>query len=106
MRLEGVIVHSSTHAARFEAIALESLAHRLADRSIRVNCVAPGPVWTPLIATGRIAEKVEGFGSKSLWGRPAQPAELAPFDVFLAAADSRYMSGEIVAPTVLPTTTN
>jgi NAD(P)-dependent dehydrogenase (short-subunit alcohol dehydrogenase family) len=82
----------------------KSLAQLLAERGIRVNCVAPGPVWTPLIVSTRPPEKVEGFGADSLWKRPAQPAELAPSYVFLASADSRYYTGEILSPTGLPDT--
>lgn len=76
-----------------------SLAQALAERGIRVNCVAPGPVWTPLIASTRPAEKVEGFGADTHWDRPAHPAELAPAYVFLASADGRYITGETLAIT-------
>jgi NAD(P)-dependent dehydrogenase (short-subunit alcohol dehydrogenase family) len=64
-----------------------------------VNCVAPGPVWTPLNAadTGRSPSEVSTFGEKAPIGRPAQPEEVAPAYVFLASdGDSRYISGEIV----------
>jgi NAD(P)-dependent dehydrogenase (short-subunit alcohol dehydrogenase family) len=77
----------------------KSLAHALADKGIRVNCVAPGPVWTPLIPATFSGEHVEGFGKDTVWGRPAQPAEIAPSYVFLASADSRFYTGEIFAPT-------
>jgi NAD(P)-dependent dehydrogenase (short-subunit alcohol dehydrogenase family) len=83
----------------------KSLAWIVADRGIRVNCVAPGPVWTPLIVSTREEDKVERFGANTLWNRPAQPAEIAPSYVFLASADSRYYTGEILAPTGLETTT-
>jgi NAD(P)-dependent dehydrogenase (short-subunit alcohol dehydrogenase family) len=76
-----------------------SLAQAVADRGIRVNCVAPGPVWTPLIPATLEREHVGRFGADTLWGRPAQPAEIAPTYVFLAADDGRYYSGEIFAPT-------
>ncbi|MGH7475506.1 MAG: SDR family oxidoreductase [Longimicrobiales bacterium] len=76
-----------------------SLAQALAERGIRVNCVAPGPVWTPLIASTRPAQKVAEFGSDTYWERPAQPVELAPAYVFFAAADSRYCTGEVLAIT-------
>jgi NAD(P)-dependent dehydrogenase (short-subunit alcohol dehydrogenase family) len=82
-----------------------SLAQVVAERGIRVNCVAPGPVWTPLIPSTRKEEAVESFGSNSLWKRPAQPAEIAPSFVFLASADARFYTGEILAPTGLPVTT-
>jgi NAD(P)-dependent dehydrogenase (short-subunit alcohol dehydrogenase family) len=82
-----------------------SLAFKLADRGIRVNCVAPGPVWTPLIPATRAAEQVAEHGADALWKRPAQPAELAPSYVFLASADSRYYTGEVLAPTGFRTTT-
>lgn len=77
----------------------KSLAHALAERGLRVNCVAPGPVWTPLIPATFSKEHVEGFGGDTVWQRPAQPAELAPTYVFLASTDSRYYTGEIFSPT-------
>jgi NAD(P)-dependent dehydrogenase (short-subunit alcohol dehydrogenase family) len=78
----------------------KSLAKMLASRRIRVNCVAPGPVWTPLNLAdeGNPPEKVEQFGSKTPMKRPAQPEELAPAYVFLASeADSSYITGEVLA---------
>ena len=81
-----------------------SLAFSLADRGIRVNCVAPGPVWTPLIPATRSPEQVAEHGASALWKRPAQPAELAPTYVFLASTDSRYYTGEVFAPTGMQTT--
>lgn len=77
----------------------KSLADALSEKGIRVNCVAPGPVWTPLIPATFPAEKVREFGKNTIWGRPAQPAEIAPTYVFLASAESRYYTGEIFAPT-------
>ena len=77
----------------------KSLAQALADRGIRVNCVAPGPVWTPLIPATFREDHVEGFGGDTVWDRPAQPAELAPSYVFLASSDSRFYTGEIFSPT-------
>ena len=77
----------------------KSLAMSLAERGIRVNCVAPGPVWTPLIPATLEEEHVKSFGEDSFWGRPAQPAEIAPTYVFLASADSRYYTGDVFAPT-------
>jgi NAD(P)-dependent dehydrogenase (short-subunit alcohol dehydrogenase family) len=78
----------------------KSLAKMLAERGIRVNCVAPGPVWTPLnlADTGNPPEKVATFGQKTPMKRPAQPEELAPAYVFLASyADSSYITGEVLA---------
>jgi NAD(P)-dependent dehydrogenase (short-subunit alcohol dehydrogenase family) len=77
----------------------KTLSQMLLDRGIRVNCVAPGPVWTPLNAAdkGRTPEEVSKFGEGAPIGRPAQPEEVAPAYVFLASdADSRYISGEIL----------
>jgi NAD(P)-dependent dehydrogenase (short-subunit alcohol dehydrogenase family) len=76
-----------------------SLAKDVAPRGIRVNCVSPGPVWTPLIVSTRDAAKIAEFGTDTVWGRAAQPAEIAPTYVFLASGDSRYYTGEIFAPT-------
>lgn len=80
-------------------IFTKALAQELAEQGIRVNCVAPGSVWTPLIPSTLSKQYVKQFGEESLWKRPTQPAELAPFYVLLASADSRYCTGEVVAPT-------
>jgi NAD(P)-dependent dehydrogenase (short-subunit alcohol dehydrogenase family) len=77
----------------------KSLAKSVANDGIRVNCVAPGPVWTPLIPSTFPREEITDFGEDSVWGRPAQPAEIAPAFVFLASAESRYFTGEVLAPT-------
>ena len=81
-----------------------SLAQSLGEKGIRVNCVAPGPVWTPLIPATLDKEHVEEFGKDTVWGRPAQPAEIAPSYVFLASNDSGYYTGEVLAPTGSETT--
>jgi NAD(P)-dependent dehydrogenase (short-subunit alcohol dehydrogenase family) len=75
----------------------KSLAQNLIDRGIRVNCVAPGPVWTPLNPSDRPAEEVAVFGKKQPMKRPAQPEEVAPAFVFFASeADSSYITGEVL----------
>lgn len=75
------------------------LAQMLAERGIRVNCVAPGPIWTPLIPSTMPAEKVKQFGSQVPMKRPGQPKELAPIYVMLASDESSYVSGATVAVT-------
>jgi NAD(P)-dependent dehydrogenase (short-subunit alcohol dehydrogenase family) len=85
-------------------VLTQSLAKNLSEKGIRVNCVAPGPVWTPLINSTFGEEEVREFGSDSAWERPAQPAELAPAFVFLASADARYITGEVLGVTGKTTT--
>ena len=75
-----------------------SLSQSLIDRGIRVNGVAPGPIWTPLIPASFPAEKVEEFGKQVPMGRVGQPEEVAPSYVFLASSDSSYMSGQVLHP--------
>ena len=75
----------------------KSLAMNLADRKIRVNCVAPGPIWTPLQPVSKPAEEVAEHGEGTPMGRPGQPEEVAPAFVFFASdADSSYISGEVM----------
>ena len=76
-----------------------SLAQMLAEKGIRANSVAPGPVWTPLIPATMPEEKVESFGQQVPLGRAAQPAELAPVYVLLASDEASYVSGARVAVT-------
>lgn len=75
-----------------------SLAQNLAPRKIRVNAVAPGPIWTPLIASTFDKEKVAGFGSETPMGRAGEPNEVATCFLFLASGDSSYMSGQCLHP--------
>lgn len=75
------------------------LAQLLAEKKIRVNCVAPGPVWTPLIPATMPPEEVAEFGKDYPLGRPAQPAELAPAYVLLASDEASYISGATIAVT-------
>jgi NAD(P)-dependent dehydrogenase (short-subunit alcohol dehydrogenase family) len=75
-----------------------SLAKALAPRKIRVNAVAPGPVWTPLIPSTFDAGHVEKFGAKQPLGRAGQPDEIAPSYIFLASSDSSYITGQVLHP--------
>jgi NAD(P)-dependent dehydrogenase (short-subunit alcohol dehydrogenase family) len=77
----------------------KGLAQHLIERGIRVNCVAPGPVWTPLVVQSFDAEKNARFGKDSPMQRPAQPVELAPAFVFLASGESSYVNGEVLGVT-------
>ena len=77
----------------------KGLASSAIEKGIRVNCVAPGPVWTPLIAVSFEGEKLTKFGAQSPMKRPAQPAELAPAYVFLASRDASYVNGEVLGVT-------
>ena len=75
-----------------------SLAQQLAEKKIRVNSVAPGPVWTPLIPSTFPVEKVENFGKDVLMKRPGQPEEIAPSYVFLASSDGSFFTGQTLHP--------
>ncbi|WP_058533869.1 SDR family oxidoreductase [Legionella saoudiensis] len=91
-----LIDYSSTKGA---IIALtRSLSQNLVSRGIRVNAVAPGPIWTPLIPASFTPEHVEEFGSQVPMKRAGQPAEVAPAYVFLASQDSSYMTGQVLHP--------
>ncbi len=77
----------------------KGLAELAIQKGVRVNAVAPGPVWTPLIPSTLPADKAKTFGQDTALGRAAQPAELAPAYVFLASNDATYMTGELLAVT-------
>jgi NAD(P)-dependent dehydrogenase (short-subunit alcohol dehydrogenase family) len=76
-----------------------SLSENLIEDGIRVNAVAPGPIWTPLNPSGGASpDKLEDFGKNTPMGRPGQPNEVAPAFLFLACEDSSYMSGQVLHP--------
>jgi NAD(P)-dependent dehydrogenase (short-subunit alcohol dehydrogenase family) len=87
--------------ARQRAISTftKGLAQEVAEQGIRVNAVARGAIWTPLVTMSFPAEKKAHFGQDTPLGRPGQPAEPAPLYVFLATEDSRYISGEVIGAT-------
>ena len=92
----GLIDYSATKGA---IVAFtRSLAKSLAERGIRVNGVAPGPIWTPLIPASFHADDVASFGADTPMKRPGQPEEVAPCYVFLASEDGSYMTGQILHP--------
>jgi NAD(P)-dependent dehydrogenase (short-subunit alcohol dehydrogenase family) len=77
----------------------KALSKQAIKRGVRVNAVAPGPVWTPLIPSTMPAEKVKEFGKNTVFERPAQPAELAPLFVWLASPEASYVTGEVYGAT-------
>jgi NAD(P)-dependent dehydrogenase (short-subunit alcohol dehydrogenase family) len=94
---ESLLAYAATKAAI--ANLTKSLAKLAAKQGVRVNAVAPGPVWTPLIPSTMGPEKVRTFGENTAFKRPAQPVELARVFVFLASDDASYVSGEIYGAT-------
>jgi len=84
------------YAATKGAIAnfTAGLAQMLGERGIRVNSVAPGPIWTPLIVSTMTPDMVKNFGGNTPLGRPGQPVEVAPIYVLLASDEGSYISGE------------
>ena len=91
-----LIDYSATNGA---IVALtRALSNSLVERGIRVNAVAPGPIWTPLIPASFDADKVEDFGEQTPMNRVGQPAEVGPCYVFLASDDSSFMSGQVLHP--------
>ncbi len=94
---EGLLAYAATKAAI--ANLTKSLAKLAKEKGIRVNGVAPGPVWTPLIPSTMPVDMVKSFGEQTVFGRPAQPIEMAHLYVFLASEEASYVSGEIYGAT-------
>jgi NAD(P)-dependent dehydrogenase (short-subunit alcohol dehydrogenase family) len=92
-----LLAYASTKAAIVSFT--KALAPMAMKRGVRVNAVAPGPVWTPLIPSTMDPEKVKTFGADTPFGRAAQPVEIAPLFVFLASAESRFVTGEVYGAT-------
>ena len=92
-----LIAYASTKAAIVSFT--RSLASLAIKRGVRVNAVAPGPVWTPLIPSTLPEKKAKDFGSQTVFGRAAQPAEIAPIFVFLASNQASYVTGEVYGAT-------
>jgi NAD(P)-dependent dehydrogenase (short-subunit alcohol dehydrogenase family) len=92
-----LVAYAATKAAILSMT--KSIADLAIKQGVRVNAVAPGPVWTPLIPSTMPAEKVKTFGQNTALGRPAQPAELAKLFVFLASDDASYVTGEVYGAT-------
>ena len=91
-----LIDYSATKGAIVSFV--RALSSALAGDGIRVNGVAPGPIWTPLIPASFPPDKVDGFGESAPLGRAGQPNEVAPSMLFLACADSSYMTGQVLHP--------
>jgi NAD(P)-dependent dehydrogenase (short-subunit alcohol dehydrogenase family) len=92
------LLHYSTTKGAISTFT-KGLAQELAERGIRVNAVAPGPIWTPLVVMSFPPEKNAQFGADTPLGRPGQPGELAPLYVFLASEESSYIAGEVIGAT-------
>ena len=92
-----LLAYASTKAAI--ANFTKSLSKLALKQGVRVNAVAPGPVWTPLISATMPEKKVKTFGQDTAFGRPAQPVEIAPVFVFLASNEARFVSGEVYGVT-------
>ncbi|HZY61477.1 MAG TPA: SDR family oxidoreductase [Edaphobacter sp.] len=92
-----LVAYAATKAAILSMT--KSFAGIAMKQGVRVNAVAPGPVWTPLIPSTMPPEKVRNFGNNTEFGRPAQPVELAKIFVFLASDDSSYVTGEVYGAT-------
>jgi NAD(P)-dependent dehydrogenase (short-subunit alcohol dehydrogenase family) len=93
----GLILYAATKAAIVSFT--KSLAQMAIERGVRVNAVAPGPVWTPLIPSTLPPEKVKNFGANTAFKRAAQPVEIAPLYVFLASNEARFVTGEVYGAT-------
>ena len=91
-----LVDYSSTKGAI--TVFVRSIAQQLAEKQIRVNAVAPGPIWTPLIPASFPAQKVASFGKDTTMKRPGQPSEVAPAYVFLASEDATYFTGQTLHP--------
>jgi NAD(P)-dependent dehydrogenase (short-subunit alcohol dehydrogenase family) len=94
---ENLVAYAATKAAVLSMT--KSVATLAMEQGVRVNAVAPGPVWTPLIPSTMPPEKVEKFGENTVFKRPAQPVELAKLFVFLASDDASYVTGEVFGAT-------
>jgi NAD(P)-dependent dehydrogenase (short-subunit alcohol dehydrogenase family) len=93
----GLLAYAPTKAAIVNFT--KALAKKAIDDGVRVNAIAPGPVWTPLIPATLKEDHIKKFGKNTLFGRTAQPAELAPLFVFAASAESQYCTGEVFGAT-------
>ncbi len=95
---EHLLDYAATKAA-LNNLVVQPLAQDLGPRGIRVNAVAPGPIWTPLIPSTMSASKVEGFGSDTPLGRAGHPVEVAAAYIFLASDEASYVSGTVIGVT-------
>jgi len=95
----GFLLPYATSKSAIAGMTKASAKLAMKNNGVRINAVAPGPVWTPLIPTTLPPDKTEHFGQGTVYGRPAMPAELAPLYVWLASADASYVTGETFGAT-------
>lgn len=98
LHLSAALLESKVNNIFTTVAFTRSLSLNLVSKGIRVNAVASGPIWTPLIPSTFPAEKVESFGAQVPMSRAGQPEEVAPSFVFLASDDASYMSGQVLHP--------